>query len=302
MNSPSSSPATSNPSPNTSSGGPPFAELQPFDLAIVASQSCPPSITTSPAFSPLSDSDPFLAYFGDVFHLTPPMPTSSLSPSPASRTSMSDTELLGNCNPIRQNVQAGTPSSFLFPSSFQQMNGHIPVSTSSHHVPGAQRSDSGQVEYLNLREPRPPDCFINSTGSAVCWQIPFGFPFQAGDTEESSMKPSSLTIIDAGGDERPLAPSRGRRSRSVPNLEAGTDSIPVKTGRHRAPYPSRSPSRKPPEPQGGFRARVSTEAFKKVSDGRRTAPAPHQCPLCSDTFTRADGLQSKSWELSGSLR
>ena len=212
---------------------------------------------------------------------------------------MSDTELtelLDNCHSIRQNAQAGTifPPP-LFPSSFQ-MNGHVSASTSGHHIPGDQRSDSGQVEYPNPMEPRPPDHGYHFTN----WPLPYGLPFQAGDAEESPMRPSSLTANDAGecGDERPLP--HVRRCRSVPNLEPGTDSIPAKTVHNRAPYHSRSRSRKCPEPQG-YRDRVSTEAFRRVSDARRTAPAPHQCPLCSDTFTRADGLQSKFWKLSGSL-
>jgi len=79
--------------------------------------------------------------------------------------------------------------------------------------------------------------------------------------------PSSLTTNDAVGcgDERPLPRGRGSGS------------------------------------QGSYRTRVSSEAFRRVSNLRRIAPAPHQCHICSDTFTRADGLQSKSWELSNSL-
>ena len=51
----------------------------------------------------------------------------------------------------------------------------------------------------------------------------------------------------------------------------------------------------------GYRARVSTEASKWASLARRMSPGAHRCHLCSDTFTRADGLQSKSWEPSGSF-
>ena len=214
---------------------------------------------------------------------------------------MSDTELtelLDNCDSIRQNAQAGTTfPPPLFPSSFQ-MNEHFSASTSGHHIPGDQCSDSGkvEVEYPSPMEPRPPDHdhhFFN-------WQIVYGLPFQAGDAQESLLRPSSPATNDAGGcgDGRPL--SRGRRCRSVPNLDSVLDSVPGKTVHNRAPYHSRSPSRKRAEPQG-YRDRVSTEAFKKVSEARRTAPAPHQCPICFDTFTRADGLQSKSREFSGSL-
>jgi hypothetical protein len=305
MNSTSSSPATSNPPSNTLFDGssfPDLPDLQSFDPAIGASKSCPPSITTSPVSPPLSDSDleHLLDYFGHTaFYLNPPIYSPSVSPSPASQIPMSDTrltELLDNCDSILQNAQAGTTfPPPLFPSSFQ-MNGHVSASTSGHHVSGDQSSDSGQVEYPNLMEPRPPDHDHHFNN----WQIVYGLPFQVGDAQESLLRPSSLTTNDAGGcsDERSL--SRGRRCHSVPNLvEFVPDSVPVQTAYSRAPH-SRSRSRKRPEPQV-YRARVSTEAFKKVSEARRTAPAPHQCHLCSDTFTRADGLQSKSWELSGSL-
>ena len=296
MNSASSSPATSNPPSNTSLDGYSFLNLQLFELAIGASQSCPPSITTSPVSQPLSeDSDPgHLFNYFDAFYLPPPMHTLSAPPSAASRTS--DTERSDNCDPIHRNLQVATTfPPFLFPSSFMPVNGHTSASTSGHHVPGDQCSDSGEVEYPNPMEPRPPD-HDHHFGN---WQIAYGFPLQAGDGQDSLLRPSSLTTNDAGGcsDERP---PRGRRCRSVPNLESVLESVPVKTVHNRAPYHSRSPSRKRAEPQG-YRDRVSTEAFKKVSEARRTAPAPHQCPICFDTFTRADGLQSKSREFSGSL-
>ena len=301
MSSASSSPATSNPSSTTSCDGPSFSNLQLFDLPIGASQSCPPSMTTSPVSPPLSEVSDSEHLFNYPFYLPPPMHTSSVSPSSASQISMSVTELtelLDNCPSIRQNAQAGTTfSPPLFPSSFQ-MNGHVSASTSGHHVPGDQCPDSGQVEYPNPMEPQPPDRDLHFTN----WQIGYGFSLQAGDAQDSLLRPSSLTANDAGGcnDEQSLP--RVRRCRSVPNLEPGTDSIPARTVHNRAPYHSRTGSRprKCPEPQG-YRDRVSTVAFRKVSDARRTAPAPHQCHICSDTFTRADGLQSKSWVLSGCL-
>lgn len=283
MSSASSSPSTSNPSSNTSFNGFSFSDLHPLDLSMMGgSQSCPPSMTTSPDYSPLSED---FNYFGDTVYPPPPIHMPSVPLSPASQISMmSNTELLDNRDPIYQNVQAGTTSSsFLLPPSFQ-MNGHI--------ISGDRCSDSGQAEYLsNPLEPRPPDLDRCINSRAAYWQP----PFQGGDNEESFTKPSSLTTDY----DQPLP--RGRRCRSESDVEYRSNSVPVKTARN-APYSSRSRSKTRPEPRGGYRARVSTKASRRVSDARRTAPAPHQCHLCLDTFTRADGLQSKSWELSSSSR
>ena len=270
--SPSSSSPASNPS-STASDGSYFPDLRPFDPAMErASHSCPPSLITSPVFSPPSQNWTFGPMaFGDMRYQFPP---SSSGPS---------TELLDNCDPIRQNIPAGIVSSFLPPTS----------SPMNEHVRDDQYSDSGHFDYFtNPKEPRPPDHDLCNYFSAL---LPFDLPFQAGDAEESLVGPSSLTAIYAGGcgDSDPLIerPLRGRRSRSESELRHRADGASMKAARN-APYPSRSPSRTRPEPQG-FRARVQTEASKKVSDLRRTAPAPHQCHLCLDTFTRADGLQSE---------
>ncbi|KIM40461.1 hypothetical protein M413DRAFT_28291 [Hebeloma cylindrosporum] len=126
-------------------------------------------------------------------------------------------------------------------------------------------------------EPRPPDDFgINF------------LPFQAAETEVFSMRPSPQNLTTDGGGY--AEESRGRRRRSESELYSRSDKVPVNTARNH-PYPSRSRSRTPAECPG-YRARVSTEASKRVSDARRTAPAPYQCHICSSTFTRADGLQN----------
>jgi len=294
MNYPSSSESSESPISNLSStpsdGSSCFPDLQPFDSALRrASHSCPSSLTTSPVFSPLTSDWIFGPMaFGNVHYQSPP---TSSGPS---------TELLDNCDPICQNIPAGI-TSFLQPTS-SRVNEHVPPADD-------QYSDSGHLDYFNNpMEPRPPDYYDLCTDfSALLSQKLFDLPFQAEDAEESPSLvagPSSLTANYAAGgcgdSDPPIEqPFRGRRSRSESELGYRANLIPMKAARN-APYPSRSRSRSRPEPQGSYRPRVSTPASKRVSDSRRIASAPHQCPLCLDTFTRADGLQSESWELFGS--
>jgi len=274
----SSSPSSSSPSTSNFSNPPPVGVFVQSDVQTLwinnisqsspglpigkASQSCPPSLHVSPDSSPLlaqvshscvsSCEDFHLEHllFGPdgTFGPPPRSPTPSVSPSSSLPTTpfmgyvaLADTEVLAHCDPICQNIQADSPSSFTSPAMFSP-SGYFPssfVSAPAYSIrhrsldpqerwAGGQLTDSQQEDYSDQSnpnfniEPRPPDILPDSI-SSLDWQNSYDQSFRGVDDVGAFLtgSPSRITNYASGCGRQPsILPSAfpGRKSVDLPQI------------------------------------------------------------------------------------